>query len=52
MAGQADGSIIIDTELSTDGFKAGSAELPAAIKALSDEVKNRRKHKLAQANKK
>ena len=42
MADQADGSIIIDTELSTDGFKAGSAELLAAIKALSDEVKNLR----------
>lgn len=39
MAGQADGSIIIDTELSSDGFKAGSSELLAAIKALSEEVK-------------
>ena len=42
MAGQADGSIIIDTELNSDGFKAGSAELLAAIKALSEEVKNLR----------
>lgn len=40
MAGQADGSIIIDTELSSDGFKAGSAELLAAIKSLSEEVKS------------
>lgn len=39
MAGQADGSIIVDTELNSDGFKAGSAELLAAIKALSSEVK-------------
>jgi len=42
MAGQADGSIIIDTELNSDGFKAGSAELLAAIKALSEEVKTLR----------
>ena len=40
MADQADGSIIIDTEINSDGFKAGSAELLAAIKALSAEVKN------------
>ena len=39
MAGQADGSIIIDTELSSEGFKAGSSELLAAIKALSNEIK-------------
>ena len=39
MAGQADGSIIIDTELSSEGFKAGSSELLAAIKSLSAEVK-------------
>lgn len=39
MAGQADGSIIIDTELSSDGFKAGSSELLAAIRTLSEEVK-------------
>ena len=39
MAGQADGSIIIDTELNSEGFKAGSAELLAAIKSLSEEVK-------------
>ena len=38
MADQADGSIIIDTEINSDGFKAGSAELLAAIKALSTEI--------------
>lgn len=40
MAEQADGSIIIDTEINSDGFKAGSAELLAAIKSLSAEIKN------------
>lgn len=40
MAGQTDGSIIIDTELNSDGFKAGSAELLAAIKSLSNEIKD------------
>lgn len=40
MPGQPDGSIIIDTEINSDGFKAGSAELLDAIKALSAEVKN------------
>lgn len=39
MANQADGSIIVDTELNSEGFKAGSAELLAAIKSLSNEVK-------------
>lgn len=39
MQGQADGSIIIDTELNSKGFEAGSSELLAAIKALSNEVK-------------
>lgn len=43
MAGQADGSIIIDTELSSEGFKAGSAELKAAIKSLSSTVKGLQK---------
>lgn len=38
MANQADGSIIIDTELNSDGFKAGSTELLAAIKALSEQI--------------
>ena len=36
MAGQADGSIIIDTELDNRGFKAGSAELLSAIKSLNN----------------
>ena len=39
MGGQADGSIIIDTELNSEGFKAGSEELLAAIKSLSAQVK-------------
>lgn len=39
MAEQADGSIIIDTEINSDGFKAGSVELLAAIKSLSAEIK-------------
>lgn len=39
MANQADGSIVIDTELNSDGFKAGSAELLTAIKSLSGSVK-------------
>lgn len=39
MGGQADGSIIIDTELNSEGFKAGSEELLAAIKSLSTQVK-------------
>lgn len=39
MQGQADGSIIIDTELNSKGFEAGSSELLVAIKALSNEIK-------------
>lgn len=39
MAAQADGSIIVDTEINPEGFKAGSSELLAAIKSLSSEVK-------------
>lgn len=39
MGGQADGSIIVDTEVNPEGFKAGSSELLAAIKSLSTEVK-------------
>lgn len=39
MAGDVAGSVIVDTELNSDGFKAGSAELLAAIKSLSSEVK-------------
>lgn len=38
MSGQADGSIIIDTELDSEGFEAGSSELLAAIKSLAAEV--------------
>lgn len=40
MPGQSDGSIIIDTKLDSDGFKAGSADLLNAIKSLSEEIKN------------
>lgn len=40
MAGQADGSIIVDTQLDSEGFKAGSAELKGAIKSLSKEMSN------------
>ena len=40
MPGQSDGSIIIDTALDSDGFKAGSADLLNAIKSLSEEIKN------------
>lgn len=38
MAEQADGSIIVDTELDSQGFKAGSTELQRAIKSLSTQV--------------
>lgn len=40
MPEQTDGSIIVGTEMDTAGFKAGSAELLAAIKSFSEEVKN------------
>lgn len=43
MAGQADGSIIIDTELDSKGFKAGSAELLSAIKSLNGRAKKLQK---------
>lgn len=39
MAGQADGSIIIDTELDPKGFEAGSKELLSAIQSLTQEIK-------------
>ena len=39
MAGQADGSIIIDTELDSKGFEAGSEELLSAIQSLTQEIK-------------
>lgn len=38
MAEQFDGSIVIDTEIDTKGFKAGSAELQGAIKSLVNKV--------------
>lgn len=40
MPGQADGSIIVDTEIDPEGFRAGSAELQRAIKSLSTTVNN------------
>lgn len=40
MAGQADGTIIVDTELNSEGFKAGSAELQRAVKSLSGKINN------------
>ena len=40
MADKTDGSITIDTEIDSNGFKAGSAELLTAIKSLSTAVKN------------
>lgn len=38
MAGQADGSIVIDTELDTQGFSAGSKEIQRAIRSLQSKV--------------
>lgn len=38
MGGQADGSIIIDTELDNKGFAAGSSELQSAIKSLVNKI--------------
>ena len=40
MSDQADGSIIIDTEIRSEGFKAGSAELLSAIKSLNVKLKS------------
>ncbi len=40
MAEQADGSIIVDTEIDAKGFKADSAELQRAIKSLNTKVEN------------
>ncbi|MBR4078227.1 MAG: hypothetical protein IKK17_06445 [Oscillospiraceae bacterium] len=34
----ADGSIIVDTELDTEGFRAGSKELQSAVKSLNAQV--------------
>lgn len=38
MAEHADGSIIVDTEIDSSGFKSGSAELKSAIKSLSNKI--------------
>lgn len=40
MPGQSDGSIIIDTQIDTRGFKAGGAELNSAIKSLSGRLRS------------
>lgn len=40
MAQQADGSIIVDTELDTQKFQAGSAEMHRAVKSLAGTVKS------------
>lgn len=39
MAGQADGSVYVNTELDPEGFKAGSEQLKSAIKSLNTKVK-------------
>ena len=38
MAEHADGSIIVDTEIDAQGFKAGSSELQRAIKSLNTKI--------------
>ena len=38
MAEHADGSIIVDTEIDPQGFKAGSSELQRAIKSLNKKM--------------
>ena len=43
MAEQVDGSIVIDTEIKTEGLEAGSTEMLDAIKSLSFAVKQLRK---------
>lgn len=40
MAGQADGSIVVDTELQTEGFDKGSREMQQAIGSLQTKVNN------------
>ena len=40
MAGQADGSIVVDTELQTQGFDRGSKEMQRAIGSLQTKVNN------------
>lgn len=38
MADHADGSVIVDTDMDTSGFKAGSTELKSAIRSLNSKV--------------
>ena len=38
MAGQADGSIVVDTELQTEGFDKGSKEMQRAVRSLQSKV--------------
>lgn len=40
MAEHADGSIIVDTEIDAQGFKAGSSELQRAIKSLNTKIQS------------
>lgn len=40
MAGRADGSIVVDTELQTEGFDKGSREMQRAIGSLQTKVNN------------
>lgn len=40
MAGNADGSIIVDTELNSEGFRSGSEELQRAVRSLTSKVNN------------
>lgn len=37
--GEVDGSVIVDTELDTEGFRSGSKELHAAINSLNNGIK-------------
>lgn len=40
MAEHADGSIIVDTEMDTEGFKAGSDKIQKAINSMNSKMKN------------
>ena len=40
MAEHADGSIIVDTEIDTEGFKAGSNKIQKAISSMNSKIKN------------
>ena len=44
MAEHADGSIIVDTEIDAQGFKAGSSELQRAIKSLNTKMERSEEH--------